>query len=365
MGRKHLRGMRQLRLKVVQGHVPPGQIEHLGLTQTPGVLRCGQAQIARCALQCTAQGLPVGQAFGMLQAAGQHVAAEIDHLRRTAARAEELHPDFGKLMRLVENQRVCSRQQFGHAFAAQRQIGEKQMVIDDHHVGGQGLAARLHHKTGFVVRAVGPEAVVGGGGDEIAQRRVFFQPRQRRQIAARIAFGELRDAAQLRMGMAAVHPLRRAPQAVEADVIRAAFEHAGPHRCAQRTARGGQILVVKLILQIAGRGGNDHPPAMQQRGHEISQGFARARTGFRHEDGPVGDGPGHRHRQLSLPLAHRPLRQFLLQRAAGRKQRVAMLDQSRGRFWRLRRRRRGISAHADGGRIPVPRSMAKADMRAP
>ena len=49
----------------------------------------------------------------------------------------------------------------------------------------------------------------------------------------------------------------RALQVVVTDVIRAALEQRGADRNLQRLAHGGQIAVVKLVLQVLGAGGYD------------------------------------------------------------------------------------------------------------
>ena len=52
---------------------------------------------------------------------------------RAEDRAEELHaPVSPRLMRLVEDRDLDARQQLGDAAVAQRQVGEEQVVVDDH-----------------------------------------------------------------------------------------------------------------------------------------------------------------------------------------------------------------------------------------
>jgi hypothetical protein len=56
------------------------------------------------------------------------------------------------------------------------------MVIDDHHIGGHGLAAGLIDMTGPKARALRPQAVLACGRDPGDYRRAFIQPRQFSQI---------------------------------------------------------------------------------------------------------------------------------------------------------------------------------------
>ena len=45
-------------------------------------------------------------------------------------------------MRLIEDDRVGGGQQFGHAFVPQHDVRKKQVMIHDHHFGGQRLLAQ-------------------------------------------------------------------------------------------------------------------------------------------------------------------------------------------------------------------------------
>ena len=51
-------------------------------------------------------------------------------------------------------------QELRHAFVAQHDVGEEQVVIDDDDVRVERFLARLHHEAVGVMRAVLPEAVV-------------------------------------------------------------------------------------------------------------------------------------------------------------------------------------------------------------
>ena len=74
--------------------------------------------------------------------------------------AEEQAGGFRQLMRFVEDHRVAGRQQFAHAVVAQHHIGEKQVMIDHHHVGVHRGAPRGKHEALLVVRTLLAQAVV-------------------------------------------------------------------------------------------------------------------------------------------------------------------------------------------------------------
>ena len=118
---------------------------------------------------------PGAQAARLLQARGQQVAREVDHLAGAELRAEELHAGFDQLVRLVEHRRIDRRQQLGHAAVAQRHVGKEQVVVDDHQVGRHRVAPRLHHVAGAIRRALGAQAVVARRRDQRDHRRTVVQ----------------------------------------------------------------------------------------------------------------------------------------------------------------------------------------------
>ena len=61
------------------------------------------------------------------------------NLRGRHAFAEEETRGLRQLVRLVEDDRVAGGQQLGDALVAQHQIGEEQVMVDDHHVRGERL----------------------------------------------------------------------------------------------------------------------------------------------------------------------------------------------------------------------------------
>ncbi len=75
---------------------------------------------------------------------GQRVTAQLLHLAGAQGIAEKVGGDFRQLVGLVENHRVGAGQQLGNALAAQRRVGEEQVVIDHHQVRLLSLLARVH-----------------------------------------------------------------------------------------------------------------------------------------------------------------------------------------------------------------------------
>ncbi len=140
----------------------------------------GQAQVPRGALKGCRDPHPVGGVPRMREAFGHGVPRELQQLAGRQALAEKQRGRIGELVRFVEDHRIGSRQQLGHAGVAQHHVGKEQVVVDHHDVRLLCFLAGAHHKALFVARALGAEAVVAGRGDQLPDRRVF---RHRGQLA--------------------------------------------------------------------------------------------------------------------------------------------------------------------------------------
>ena len=99
------------------------------------------------------------------QSFGSGITHQIEYLRGRHVIAKEQTGRFGKLVRFVENDRVAGRQQFGGSFVTQHHVGEKEVVIDDHQIGGQGFAACRKYETFLVARAILAETVFARRSD--------------------------------------------------------------------------------------------------------------------------------------------------------------------------------------------------------
>ena len=86
------------------------------------------------------------------------VARELGELPGRRLLAEEQRRRVGKLVRLVEDDRVARGQQLGEPLVAQHHVGEEQMMVDDDDVRLERVLARLHHE------AVAVEARTGCRG---------------------------------------------------------------------------------------------------------------------------------------------------------------------------------------------------------
>ncbi len=116
---------------------------------------------------------------------------------------------------------------------------------------------------------------------------------------------QLRDLAPGESGVVAFH---KALQAVQAQVVCTPLEQRHPDGYPQRPAHHGQVTIEKLVLQILGPGGHDHPASRQQRRNQIGKGLAGPGAGL--DDQCVaavqgaGNGLGH---VLLLRPDHKPV----------------------------------------------------------
>ncbi len=145
-------------------------VQHLrGLTRRLFAHR--EAQIARSAIHSDRRFRQRGEVLGAGRRLDPRVPRQLDQLSGGNALSEEQAGSLGKLMRLVENHRVARREKLGDSLVAQHHVGEEQVMIDDDHIRGQRLFARLHHEAILVARAFAAQAVVPRGGDQRPDRR--------------------------------------------------------------------------------------------------------------------------------------------------------------------------------------------------
>jgi hypothetical protein len=154
---------------------------------------------------------------------------------------QKLHAGLVELVRLVEDRHAHRGQQLGHARFAHGQVGKEQVVIDDHHVGSQGLAPRQVDVAARNLGQVEPRQLSRVDGDQRDHRRALVQPRQFGQVAGA---GDPRPSLDLGQGAysGAVWQrgvLPRKLHAVQAQVAAPALEQRHAHRQAQRLRPGG------------------------------------------------------------------------------------------------------------------------------
>ena len=279
-----------------------GRVEHLWLghglesclaTRHAFQRRAGQAQFARGRLQPARYLAPARRLARIGQAGRFHDAAEVHQLMRGNAAAQKTGGGVGQLMRLVENHRVGLGQGIGHALFAQHQVGHEQGVVDHHHIGLLGLAARLDHEAVADARAVLAQAVFTRGRHALPDVGVFRHIAQIGPVAGLGYAGKKLDLAQLRnLGTRFQRPVvaLQAIQVVVADVVAPPLEQGHRHRRGQGLAHARQIAAVELVLQGARAGGNEHLAALDDGRHQVGPGLADARAGFGHQRAALADG---------------------------------------------------------------------------
>jgi hypothetical protein len=103
------------------------------------------------------------------------VAREHGQLGARDRDAEEVGRHVLEQVRLVEDHRVVVGDRAAGMIAAQRQVGEEQVVVDDHQLRLFGALAHLRHEARFVVPALAADARVGAALDLAPDRRVLGQ----------------------------------------------------------------------------------------------------------------------------------------------------------------------------------------------
>ena len=185
-------------------------------------------------------------------------------------------------MRLVEDHRIGTGQQFrGRAVTAQGRIGKEKMMIDHHQVRFLGFLAGLHQRAFLIVGAICAETVVGSTGYPGPYRRVFGNLLQLGDVTGFGTTSPMGDDLQLLGGFPSQktglflmqgHP-------VGTEIIGAPFQQRHLARQPQSFLDQRHILEKKLILQTLGAGGHQCRPLRQQGRHQVRQGLAG--TGFR------------------------------------------------------------------------------------
>ena len=157
------------------------------------------------------------------------VLRQVEQLAAGELLAEVLAGDIGDLVRLIEDHHVRFRDQLREAALFDDQIGEKQMVVNHHHVGVHRALARFDHKAIFVERAVAAEAVVVGAGHQRPDGAVFGDAAAAADIAVN---GLRRPAAQRhqiaqRLGVKIAARHRLLLQPLQTEVVGASFQQGG------------------------------------------------------------------------------------------------------------------------------------------
>jgi hypothetical protein len=264
-----------------------------------------QAQVARRLFQRRGRVLQGRVVLGGNDALIARIARQLDDLGGGQAFAEEQAGHLGQLVRLVEDDRVAGRQQLAHAFVLEHDVGKEQVVVDHHHVGGQGILPRRQHEAALLMRAFLAEAVLPRRGGDRPGAGILRHIDALGLVAGSGALGEAHDLAQVRGFLARRQACRRqgALQVVGADVIGAPLEQRNRRANTQRIAHRRQVAIEELVLQGLGAGGDDHLAAREQGRHQIGEGLAGAGAGLGHQRLVVGDrlGDALRHFHLLRP----------------------------------------------------------------
>ena len=227
-------------------------------------------------------------------------------------------------MRLVEDDRVCRRQKFGHAGVFQCDVGKEQVVVDHHNVGLLGFLAGLHDKAVLVVLTLRTETGIAGGRDQVPDQGGFRDGRQLRLVAGGGGLHEAGNLAQMPDVVARRHAaiLQRALQMKMTDVVRTPLQQRYRHRHVQGAPHRRNVAQIKLVLQVLGAGRDDRLAAPKQRRNQVSKGLAGTGAGLRDQGALGGDRIGDRLGHLGLRMARAVAADRASERAGGAEQLV-------------------------------------------
>src|SRR6218665_1882260 len=193
------------------------------------------------------------------------------------------------------------------------------MVVNHHKISLAGFLARLHEWALFQQRAILAQAIVCCAGYQWPDTGVFRQICQLGNITADGLMRPLGNTLQLvhRLftGKAAI--IQMDLQAVRAEIIGAPFEQGRAYRNTEGGEHSGQITMEKLVLQIAGTGGNNHLFTREQRRGQIGISLSGAGARFHHENTVISQSTRHGIAHGELCFARTEPRDMLRQPAAG------------------------------------------------
>ena len=186
-----------------------------------------------------------------MQAGSQQVAAKIEQLAGRDVLSQELNAGLVELMGFIKNRDAHARKQLRHARLAHGEIGKKQMMVDDHHIGRQGFAPGQIDMTGAKTRTGRTQAILARRSDQRNHGRALVQTRQLGEIARAGRLSPHFDAPQHMRQRTLGHQGLAAGllHAVKAQVAAAPLEQRGTHRHAQGLDQTRQIPAKQLILQ--------------------------------------------------------------------------------------------------------------------
>ena len=239
--------------------IEPAALVELGEREARRLDGQCQAQVLRRFLDAGAELGQVEAVAGADDAFGACIVSQVEHLRGRDVFAEEQARGFGELVRFVEDHRVAGGQEFGRAFVAKHDVGKKEVVIDDHHVGGHRVPPRGEDEAILVIRAILAEAVVARRGNHRPHRRIFRHAGAFGLVAGARDFGEASDALRMHDVLARQEAafVERAFEVVVAEVVGAPLEQRDLDRHAEHVAHGRKVAPEELVLQGLGAGRDD------------------------------------------------------------------------------------------------------------
>ena len=308
-------------------------LQHLGSPQVVGHFHAHFLTAAAQGRQTAAQGLGqhVGRGFhaarrGLYSASfqrgrrrAQQVARQSEESGIGDLNAENLGGHIFDLVGFIEDHQLIGRQHLGVGPAtAQGQVGQKQVMVDHHHLGPQRAPSHLRDETALDKGAAVAQSHLRAGRDLAPDRGGVGHAVEIRPVAGAGGGGPGAHALGLvRLGCRNFQLLAVLVEAAQAQVVGQPLHHRKGERLGQHALQARQVHLRDLVLQGARPGADHHLAAGKNRRHQVGDGLARAGARLGQQALVHVDGLGHALGHGELARARLEARQVVGQEAAG------------------------------------------------
>ena len=209
------------------------------------------------------------------------------------------------LVGLIENHRRIVGDDAAEVLVLHRQVGEKQMMVHDHHVALMRPLVHFRDEAALELLAALPGAQFPPGVDLQPRRTVFRQGLNLRAVAGfRSLFPVANDLEVGHFFQAGQHGLfLGVVNLLPAGVVAAPLHVANPQRMIEMLLQKRDVFEIQLLLQILRARGDYHPSTGQDSGHQVCERLARSGPGVDHQMPLLRQRRLHRfgHFELTLP----------------------------------------------------------------
>ena len=194
------------------------------------------------------------------------------------------------LVRFVENDRVIVWKNRGVPGISQCEVGEKQVVIDDHELGVFGAPSRRRDEAVVVVLTAGTDAGIGAAHDTQPDGVFLRDRRQPRPVSRAGAFdpGPQRRQRVTKPRLAGIRTLKELVVSPKAEIVRKPLHAGCVDRGPEVVFQGWEVSLHDLVLERSGAGRDQYLAPTEGSRDQVGPGLAGSCAGF-DQKGPVVD----------------------------------------------------------------------------